>query len=186
MKSILVLKQKLDDLRVCVVCKSSETYIKSNGKEKWGFINKDKSKLICKKCNDKKYSKDNLEKKKIWSKDYYKKNTEKIKKMTKAWAESNLEKTRKYKREWGRNHPTSVKKIQGRRITFKGKRFMLKENPRTGICSNCNKSVNNGEIKKTHMHHEKYDENNPLAHTIELCAGCHSKTHARLRKEVLI
>ena len=61
------------------------------------------------------------------------------------------------------------------RITFKGKSILLKFNPRIGICSNCKKSVQKGEIKRTDIHHEKYDELNPLNYTIELCTSCHTK-----------
>jgi len=62
-----------------------------------------------------------------------------------------------------------------RRIMFRGKWIYLKENPRKGICQICgNKS------KVTHMHHEKYDETDPLRYTVELCISCHSKTGHRL------
>jgi len=60
-------------------------------------------------------------------------------------------------------------------IRFKDKRIKLERNPRSGICSECNfKGL-------TNMHHEKYDEFNPLAHTIELCVKCHTNKHPRLR-----
>jgi len=60
-------------------------------------------------------------------------------------------------------------------IRFKDKRLLLEANPRIGVCSNCGKSIAKGEIKKTDMHHEKYDPKNPEAHTRELCVGCHNK-----------
>ena len=54
-----------------------------------------------------------------------------------------------------------------RRISFQDKRLVLPFKPRTGKCSAC------GKIGKTHLHHEKYDPKDPLAHTVELCISCH-------------
>jgi len=65
-----------------------------------------------------------------------------------------------------------------RRIAFKGRRVHLGYNPRTGTCSRCKRSVKEGDIKFTHIHHDLYDPNNPLANTRELCASCHAKHHA--------
>ena len=61
-----------------------------------------------------------------------------------------------------------------RRILFNHKRVMLKDNPRTGICSWC------GKQGKTDMHHTQYDGNDPLKHAVELCVSCHSKEGNRL------
>lgn len=33
------------------------------------------------------------------------------------------------------------------------------------------------ELGKTHLHHTKYDANNPLANTVELCISCHTTLH---------
>ena len=55
-----------------------------------------------------------------------------------------------------------------RRISFQGKRLVLPFKPRTGKCSRC------GKKGKTHLHHERYDPKKPVAHTVELCASCHS------------
>ena len=41
-----------------------------------------------------------------------------------------------------------------------------------------------GEIKLTNLHHEKYDENDPLAHTVELCVECHNKKEPRPRNKI--
>lgn len=68
------------------------------------------------------------------------------------------------------------KRSSQKRITFKNKRVYITFNPRTGICTNC------GKQGKTNMHHEKYDENNPLNHTIELCVSCHKKHHWDIKK----
>lgn len=80
-----------------------------------------------------------------------------------------------------RYHP----KGNPRRITFKGKRVFLTENPRTGECSHCHRKVGEG-IQKTQMHHIKYHKDDPLKDTVELCSGCHSKAHAKIRKKLKI
>jgi hypothetical protein len=54
-------------------------------------------------------------------------------------------------------------------ITFKNKKIYLSYNPRTGFCSQC------GKAGDTQMHHEQYDESNPLAHIVELCISCHGR-----------
>ncbi len=91
--------------------------------------------------------------------------------------------------KWYRAHPEAAKKnrdIQNakrdhkRLITFKGKQIMLKERPRIGVCTNCH------EERLTNLHHEQYDEANPLAHTVELCVPCHNSEHKRLRGETLL
>lgn len=57
-------------------------------------------------------------------------------------------------------------------VSFKGKTIQLDFEPREGKCSDC------GIIDEhTHLHHEKYDESNPLAHTIEVCYKCHRFRH---------
>jgi len=70
------------------------------------------------------------------------------------------------------------------KISYKRKDVVLNENPRKGKCEICNRRIGDiyidyyGRIRtvtKTHMHHIKYDDNNVLANTIELCISCHSK-----------
>jgi hypothetical protein len=56
-------------------------------------------------------------------------------------------------------------------IRFKDKCIRLQQNPRIGVCNWC-RGVVPFDCKRTAMHHEQYDENNPLAHTIELCVKC--------------
>ena len=63
-----------------------------------------------------------------------------------------------------------------RKIKFKDKFVMLKENPRKGVCCKCNK------IGLTHIHHTEYDDNNPLKNTIELCPSCHMKESWKLKQ----
>jgi hypothetical protein len=62
-------------------------------------------------------------------------------------------------------------------ISFKGRQIYLHHNPKKGICQVCNRSVSAGEIKRTNMHHEEYDEKDPLAYTVELCVNCHNHRH---------
>jgi len=65
-------------------------------------------------------------------------------------------------------------------INFKGKKIYLGFNPRTNTCSKCGRSYPEELDKQTFLHHTKYDEGNPLAHIIELCASCHVKYHLSL------
>jgi hypothetical protein len=73
-------------------------------------------------------------------------------------------------------------------MRFKGKELRLKENPRTGTCSHCNKHdgdtfmTTTGKISivKTTMHHIEYHEENVLKDTIELCRSCHAYETWRL------
>jgi hypothetical protein len=71
-----------------------------------------------------------------------------------------------------------------KRIKFKGKVIYLKINPRINICSICGKSYPKELKQQTSLHHIKYDFNNILSHTIELCNSCHHKLHWKIRKQV--
>ena len=76
-------------------------------------------------------------------------------------------------------------KIQNqKRIMFMNKRITLKENPRKGICLNCNRTVESGDIKFTVLHHTSYDFNNPLANTVELCVMCHRIIHPKIHEYI--
>jgi hypothetical protein len=66
-------------------------------------------------------------------------------------------------------------------LRFKGKRILLKENPRKGVCSWCG-AVKGIDCKLTNMHHIEYHDDNILKDTIEICASCHGKEHARIRR----
>jgi len=94
----------------------------------------------------------------------------------------------RYNREYTKNHPEVRQKFldthpdyqknaNKKQIRFKGKSTYLGYNPRIGVCSKCGKSVKDSEINYTHLHHLKYDDNNPVKHTIELCIPCHRKEH---------
>ena len=93
----------------------------------------------------------------------------------------------------GRSYPQWLHKPEGlicmicynriysvpRIIIFRKKRYLLKKNPRTGICSRCFRSKARGEIKRTQMHHTSYDPTDVLANTMELCVRCHYQMHPR-------
>ena len=67
------------------------------------------------------------------------------------------------------------------RVTFLGMRISLLFNPLFDSCVKCKRTVASGEIKRTHLHHDKYDLNDPLAYTRELCVRCHSNFHKNRR-----
>ena len=58
-------------------------------------------------------------------------------------------------------------------VSYKGKTIKLDFEPRNAICSICNKVD-----EHTHLHHTQYDDSDPLAHTIEVCASCHRNLHS--------
>ncbi len=60
-------------------------------------------------------------------------------------------------------------------ISFKGEWIVLGFEPRTGICS-LQGIIDHPIFYTTVMHHYRYDENEPLAHTFELCVNCHLNT----------
>lgn len=66
-----------------------------------------------------------------------------------------------------------------KQLSFKGTKLLLRDNPRTGICSQCGarKGI---ECKKTHIHHIRYHNDDLLKDTIELCVSCHIKESHRL------
>jgi hypothetical protein len=70
-----------------------------------------------------------------------------------------------------------------KRIRFKDKRFLLKQQPRIGVCNTCRAIVNQVDAqlgalcKKTDMNHFAYDSENPLKHTLEQCTSCHRHFH---------
>lgn len=98
------------------------------------------------------------------------------------------------KKKYKENHPEKYKESakkqndihshinNPKRINFKGKQIFVGKIIRSGICSKCGRSVSKGEIKRTVLHHTKYDPSNPLANTIELCSSCHNDTHWEMRK----
>lgn len=71
--------------------------------------------------------------------------------------------------------------IYPRRITFKGKRILMKEKPRKDKCSWCG-AIKGIDCIRTSMHHLIYHEDDPLKDTVELCNRCHTTEHERLKK----
>ena len=69
----------------------------------------------------------------------------------------------------------------GRTLCFRGRHLTLVKNPRTGKCAECG-AVKGVDCTTTHIHHEQYDEFDPLAFTVELCPSCHAKKDWVLRK----
>ena len=100
-----------------------------------------------------------------------------LKKRRAKWYQKNKENEKQRTKKWRDDNPEWIKAHEKKSITFLGKHIRLSHNPRKGICYNCKKDVTKGEIKRTHLHHTKYDCNNPLAHTVELCLSCHRKAH---------
>lgn len=86
----------------------------------------------------------------------------------KRWRERNPDKIKILNDKWNKIN-------QG--IRFKGKQIPLGYNPRKCACLEC------GKKGLTNLHHKKYDELNPLFHTIELCLSCHVKKHPHNRDE---
>jgi len=68
-----------------------------------------------------------------------------------------------------------------RRFWFKTRAVMAKQVPRTGVCNLCRAVINEVDAqigkpcRKTSLHHEQYDPNDPKRHTIEVCNRCHGK-----------
>ena len=76
----------------------------------------------------------------------------------------------------------SDKKWRLKRIKFLGKTIYVSEN-RTNVCTKCGRKYPEELTQQTCMHHEIYDHQNPLAHTIELCKPCHNRLHHALRRK---
>jgi hypothetical protein len=67
------------------------------------------------------------------------------------------------------------------RIKYKNRYVYLKYNPRIGVCNWC-RGVAPFDTAYTELHHDerRYDDNNPLRNTIELCKSCHQREKGRL------
>ncbi len=128
------------------------------------YYDKNKQKIIDK---NRRYRNENPEKSQAWSTKYRHKNLEAHNDYNKKWRDDNPNYFRKY---YIKNKEKLLKKFQSR-IVFKDKIIPLDHNPRKGMCIIC------GHKGHTNLHHEKYDETDPLAYTIELCIPCHRKIH---------
>lgn len=76
-----------------------------------------------------------------------------------------------------KNPKPNILNTNNARIKFKGKTMLLDKNPRTNICQLCGRKYPDDLPTQTALHHTKYDTNDPLKHTIELCSSCHAKIH---------
>jgi len=173
--------------KICVTCNSITTYVvPKTHRIKWYKKGLD---YICHKC---------------YRKEFYRR-CETIKNAVYRWRKNNPDKESKIKKRYANNHPEVIRNASSkyktknpdyvkrwndftnvRKIKFKNQSILLKENPRIGVCNYCRKSIGNGDIERTHMHHEQYDSENPLAHTIELCASCHALETKRVKTEEII
>jgi hypothetical protein len=109
----------------------------------------------------KQYYLDNKEKIKERGKKYYYDNKEKCKTVRKKYRDENKEKVRKWVKEWRQNH----------HLVFLGKQITLDNIERTLLCICCRFQGS------TDLHHLKYDLNDPLKYTVELCGSCHALWH---------
>lgn len=94
-----------------------------------------------------------------------------------AYRASYPEKTRAYGRRYRQRNLEKEKARDQARVWPQGRQVRLSHNPRTGVCQRCGRKIGEG-IKRTNMHHERYDPADALAHTIELCVACHNQRHA--------
>ncbi len=62
-----------------------------------------------------------------------------------------------------------------KRLTYLGTKMVFNQDIKTGVCHFCKRSVKKREIAWTGLHHLKYVKHDPLAWTVEVCAGCHYK-----------
>ena len=108
--------------------------------------------------------------------DYNVRNAEKLRIKSKEFHKSHPN----YIREYNQKHKDEIRENKSRRFEFLGKTLLAESNPRINVCSNCGRVVGD-EIKRTNIHHKLYDTQNPLAHTVELCVGCHRKAHTKER-----
>ena len=60
-------------------------------------------------------------------------------------------------------------------LTYKGKTIYYDHPIRNEICVFCKRRG------RTYLHHRAYDDDNPLAFTVELCFRCHARFDKRFR-----
>jgi hypothetical protein len=80
-----------------------------------------------------------------------------------------------YKKRTAETRKKYNDKYNIRKIKFIDRQIIIDKNPKSGYCSWCPNNIHDGSCKVTNMHHIKYDKNNVLANTIEICASCHAK-----------
>jgi len=161
--------------RKCYRCKQVKpiTEFRKARKEEYGYG------YSCKPCNN------------AMSREWKAKNPEYVKERDRRWLVEHPDYMKKwiqehpgYNREyylrWIQDNSEKVKEHSRRRISFKGKPVLLIENPRTGICTFCEKTEQE-EGKQLAMHHILYDKEDPSAHTMELCQSCNMKLHRSVK-----
>lgn len=145
------------DDRKCFVNLSHKTYIiPSTGKPHWLLF---ENQWVCKSCYGKLIQTPNIDPQK-----------------------------RKYYND--KRTKEQIQEDNQRRFLFKNKISRAKEKPRKGVCEWCDKNIGDtyinhlGKIdiiEKTHLHHIRYNYNDKLKDTVELCHSCHMIETNRLR-----
>jgi len=69
-----------------------------------------------------------------------------------------------------------------RTLSQYGKKYFFPTEIKTGVCYFCKKDGMAQKSRRTALHHLKYDKDDPLKWTIELCNSCHSQVDPRNRK----
>ena len=135
--------------------------------KKWRLANRDKINT-----SNKEYYIENKEKIKERQKEYRDVNKDKIRERDKKYRLKNKDRIRKYKIK-NRDRDRERKNVwsQSHQLTFLGKRITLDNIERTLSCICCRFQGS------TDLHHLKYDLNNPLKYTVELCDSCHMLWH---------
>lgn len=112
--------------------------------------------------------------------------------MDKEWRENNKDKKHEndrlyyiknrdiileYMANYRKNNSDKIHAYTRTKVRFHDKQIPTGTQFRKDECSECKRKIGIDEIKRTNMHHERYDINNPLSHTVELCIRCHRKRH---------
>lgn len=72
---------------------------------------------------------------------------------------------------WPCKNRENSRNQKGRQLRYNNRLYSFKKQIRNGICSICNKKT------FTVLNHIRYNDRNPLAHTIEMCRKCHANYH---------
>ena len=73
---------------------------------------------------------------------------------------------------------------KNKRLNYRGRKMVFDKDIRTGTCNFCEKSAKKKEIKRTVLHHLKYDNSKPLKWTIEICPSCHYKVDPKNKTRI--
>lgn len=71
-----------------------------------------------------------------------------------------------------------------RRLNYLGDNIYFDQEIRTGVCSLCKRNGRIQKSNKTFLHHLKYDHEDKLAWTIEVCGGCHWQIDPKNREAI--